>query len=149
MDPAANPQTTDSLGGFAWDVVAGFWRVLVSHPDYVTAASRAVAVPPSVIDLHVELTPAHALAAVGCGAVEVPRPANTGMGGGAGTGHATNRLAGAVSLALLAVALWISRRGTAMQRRVGARSAATATERSKHPRRRAGVVRSWRSNRRR
>ena len=57
MSPLQNPQATDSVGHYQWDVIEGSWRVTVSALGYVTQTSRIVVIPPPVTDLNVELQP--------------------------------------------------------------------------------------------
>jgi len=51
--PNINPQITRGNGLYQWDVEAGTWRVVVSAPGCVTQESRAVDIPPPVLDLHI------------------------------------------------------------------------------------------------
>jgi hypothetical protein len=65
MSPAnrVNPDETDPLGRFGWDVVAGFYVVRASKPGCVAAAnhaatyaeSRVMEIPPPVTDLDLRL----------------------------------------------------------------------------------------------
>jgi hypothetical protein len=58
IDPPVNPQTTDSAGGYGWDVEGGFyWYVRVEKPGFASQDSRVVFVPPEVTDLNVGLRP--------------------------------------------------------------------------------------------
>jgi hypothetical protein len=53
--PSINPQRTASDGTYRWDVAEGTYRVVVTKRGYWRAISRAVAVPPPVLDLHVAM----------------------------------------------------------------------------------------------
>jgi putative cell wall-binding protein len=55
--PRVNPQVTDEVGYYGWDVAEGCWYVVVSAPGYETLTSPVVGVPPEVIDLDLALTP--------------------------------------------------------------------------------------------
>ncbi|MHC4471328.1 MAG: hypothetical protein ACYTDY_10240 [Planctomycetota bacterium] len=58
VDPKVNPQTTNSIGGYGWDVEGGFqWYVHVDANGYHAKDSRIVEVPPPVTDLNVGLDP--------------------------------------------------------------------------------------------
>ena len=46
-----NPQYTDANGAYGWDVPAGTYRVVFTHPDYETFVSENVVVPPPKTDL--------------------------------------------------------------------------------------------------
>ena len=48
-----NPITTDMSGWYAWDVPEGWWRVKAEHPDYETAWSEWVEVPPPQTEVHI------------------------------------------------------------------------------------------------
>lgn len=52
-----NPQTTDSGGGYGWDVVNGTYKVVVNKDDYIDAESIEVTVPPPVTNLNIGLMP--------------------------------------------------------------------------------------------
>jgi hypothetical protein len=56
MSPVLNPQLTDNVGYYGWDVAAGCWYVVVEKEGYVTKSSPVVGVPPEVTDLHLTLT---------------------------------------------------------------------------------------------
>ncbi|HEY3274106.1 MAG TPA: PKD domain-containing protein, partial [Methanocella sp.] len=57
MTPDTNPQITDSAGGYAWDVLAGTYRVhVVANHYYPTDSRTVVIVDTPVYDLHVGLT---------------------------------------------------------------------------------------------
>ncbi len=58
MSPAnrRNPDRTDALGQFGWDVLPGFYRVVASHPGCGPAKrTRLLPVPPAVLDLRLVL----------------------------------------------------------------------------------------------
>ncbi|MGH2556243.1 MAG: hypothetical protein ACRDHO_11060 [Actinomycetota bacterium] len=57
IEPNVNPFVTNSIGYYGWDVAAGCWYVVVSHPGYQTLTSPVVGVPPEVTDLDLELQP--------------------------------------------------------------------------------------------
>lgn len=57
LDPALNPQLTDDVGHYGWDVAAGCWYVTVAKPGFKTLTSPVVGVPPAVTDLDLELQP--------------------------------------------------------------------------------------------
>jgi YVTN family beta-propeller protein len=63
MSPAnrRNPDRTNALGHFGWDVLSGFYRVSSSHPGCrpYRAASPVLAVPPPVSDLRLVLSCPH------------------------------------------------------------------------------------------
>ena len=63
--PQVNPQLTDGVGHYGWDVIAGSYRVVVVAQGYVTQTSYAVTVPPPVTDLDVALVPEGAPAIAG------------------------------------------------------------------------------------
>ncbi|MDQ3741338.1 MAG: carboxypeptidase-like regulatory domain-containing protein, partial [Actinomycetota bacterium] len=67
--PKMNPQVTGANGLFQWDVSVGRYRVVVTKAGYDTVTSRAVDIPPPVLDLHVPM-----------------RRTQTGGGGGGGGG---------------------------------------------------------------
>lgn len=106
MDPQVNPQYTLADGSYGWDVVAGEWRISVSHPDYYSQISRSVIIPPPVVDLHMFLEPiGDPLQCMGA-----PSPANTGHGPGAGAADGSDTvvwmaLLGSLAGAGVAVAL--------------------------------------------
>jgi hypothetical protein len=55
FDPAINPELSDQLGHYGWNVVPGMYRTTVSHPKCSSVVSRTVAVPPPVTNLSVRL----------------------------------------------------------------------------------------------
>ena len=55
-----NPQLTDDVGYYAWDVPIGFWQVKYEHPDYVTAYSDVLEVLPPHFDVNIGLVSRHA-----------------------------------------------------------------------------------------
>ena len=55
ISPNVNPQITGADGVYQWDVAAGTYRVTVTAPGYVAVTSRAVVIPPPVLDLHVAM----------------------------------------------------------------------------------------------
>lgn len=57
IEPAQNPQRTNSEGRYGWDVVAGCWYIQVTAPGYNSRISPLVGVPPEVTDLNLGLTP--------------------------------------------------------------------------------------------
>lgn len=57
IEPAQNPQRTNSEGRYGWDVVAGCWYIQVTAPGYNSRLSPLVGVPPEVTDLDLGLTP--------------------------------------------------------------------------------------------
>ena len=56
FSPEVNPQVTGEDGRYAWDVVAGDYKVIVSKPGCSTEESIVVTIPPPVTDLDVGLT---------------------------------------------------------------------------------------------
>jgi uncharacterized repeat protein (TIGR01451 family) len=56
IDPAVNPQTTNSAGRYGWDVAAGCWFVIIQAPGYESVTSPVVGVPPEVTDLDLGLS---------------------------------------------------------------------------------------------
>jgi len=56
FSPEVNPQLTGEDGRYAWDVVAGEYRVQVQKAGCDDATSRSVTVPPPATDLDVGLT---------------------------------------------------------------------------------------------
>jgi hypothetical protein len=57
ISPTINPQQTNTVGRYGWDVAAGCWYVVVSKAGYHTLTSSVVGVPPAVTDLDLELQP--------------------------------------------------------------------------------------------
>ncbi len=57
IDPTSNPQTTDGIGYYGWDVAAGCWYVEAEAEGYESKVSAVVGVPPAVTDLHLALSP--------------------------------------------------------------------------------------------
>ena len=57
ISPAINPQQTDGVGHYGWDVARGCWYIIVQAERYETKVSPVVGVPPEVTDLNLELTP--------------------------------------------------------------------------------------------
>ncbi len=55
FDPAVNPELSDQLGHYGWNVVPGRYRTTVSHPKCASVVSRTVVVPPPVTNLSVRL----------------------------------------------------------------------------------------------
>jgi len=55
FDPAINPEFSDQLGHYGWNVVPGHYRTTISHPKCASVVSRTVLVPPPVTDLSVAL----------------------------------------------------------------------------------------------
>jgi DNA-binding beta-propeller fold protein YncE len=55
FDPALNPEFSDQLGHYGWNVVPGTYRTTVSHPKCTSVVSRTVVVPPPVTNLSVRL----------------------------------------------------------------------------------------------
>jgi hypothetical protein len=55
FDPAINPEFSDQLGHYGWNVVPGTYRTTVSHPKCTSVVSRTVVVPPPVTNLSVRL----------------------------------------------------------------------------------------------
>ncbi len=56
--PASNPQTTDLIGHYGWDVVGGYyWYVHVEKAGFESKDSPVVYVPPEVTTLNVWLKP--------------------------------------------------------------------------------------------
>jgi YVTN family beta-propeller protein len=55
FDPAINPEFSDQLGHYGWNVVPGHYRTTVSHPKCASVVSRTVTVPPPVTNLSVRL----------------------------------------------------------------------------------------------
>ena len=50
-----NPSSTTADGAFAWDVIAGFYRVEASKPGCVTASSPVFEVPPPATGIVLKL----------------------------------------------------------------------------------------------
>ena len=57
IEPAVNPQLTDSDGHYGWDVSEGCWYVAVQADGYESKTSPVVGVPPEVLDLDITLMP--------------------------------------------------------------------------------------------
>jgi YVTN family beta-propeller protein len=55
FDPAINPELSDQLGHYGWNVVPGHYRTTVSHAKCKSVVSPTVAVPPPVTNLSVQL----------------------------------------------------------------------------------------------
>ena len=55
--PATNPETTGLSGAYAWDVVAGTYKVRADKTGFVTVESGALVIPPPVTGLDLSLTP--------------------------------------------------------------------------------------------
>jgi len=55
--PQVNPELTDDTGHYAWDVIAGTYRVVVDKSGYTSKTSPQVTVPPPVTDLNLALQP--------------------------------------------------------------------------------------------
>jgi len=55
--PQVNPELTDDTGHYAWDVIAGTYRVVVEKTGYASRTSPQVTVPPPVLDLNLALAP--------------------------------------------------------------------------------------------
>ena len=55
IDPPVNPQKTNSIGRYGWNVAQGCWYVVVSAPGYKTKTSPLAGVPPEVTDLDMYL----------------------------------------------------------------------------------------------
>ncbi|MGY5143163.1 MAG: HYR domain-containing protein [Candidatus Nitrosopumilus sp. bin_32a] len=53
--PSNNPLQTDVNGHYAWDVIAGNYKILVEKPGYVSQESIVVTIPPEVTDLDLSL----------------------------------------------------------------------------------------------
>lgn len=49
--PSNNPIQTDVNGHYAWDVIAGNYKIIVEKPGYVSQESIVVTIPPEVTDL--------------------------------------------------------------------------------------------------
>lgn len=52
----SNPDTTDAVGHFGWDVLAGFYEVTATAPNCSTATSPVLTIPPPVVGLTLTLT---------------------------------------------------------------------------------------------
>ena len=50
-----NPMKTDAEGKYAWDVPQGWWRVKAEHPDYETAWSEWLPVPPPQTEVNLAM----------------------------------------------------------------------------------------------
>lgn len=50
-----NPDVTDDLGNYAWDVPEGWWRVEVEKEGYETYTTEWLPVPPPQIDVNINL----------------------------------------------------------------------------------------------
>ena len=57
IDPEENPQTTDSIGHYGWDVQEGYYYVHVAKAGFSPKDSPVVYVPPEVTTLNVWLDP--------------------------------------------------------------------------------------------
>jgi hypothetical protein len=57
FQPAVNPLLTNSEGHYAWDVIEGKYRVVVTAPGYIGQTSPEVDIPPPVLDLNLQLQP--------------------------------------------------------------------------------------------
>lgn len=57
MSPKVNPFISNQIGYYGWDVAAGCYYVVVTHPGYQTLTSPVVGVPSEVTDLNLQLTP--------------------------------------------------------------------------------------------
>jgi uncharacterized repeat protein (TIGR01451 family) len=57
MSPNINPQITNSIGYYGWDVAEGCFYVIVTAEGYQPKISPVVGVPPEVTDLDLKLTP--------------------------------------------------------------------------------------------
>lgn len=57
IDPPINPQRTNEVGYYGWDVIRGCWYIKVEAPGYFTKYSAVVGVPPEVTDLDIALEP--------------------------------------------------------------------------------------------
>ncbi len=57
ISPMLNPQVTNKIGYYGWDVAEGCWYVVVTRTGYDTLVSPVVGVPPEVTDLDLELSP--------------------------------------------------------------------------------------------
>ena len=56
IDPAINPQITNAIGYYGWDVAPGTYYVAVHRDGYVDVdQSRVVVVPPPVTDLDIQM----------------------------------------------------------------------------------------------
>jgi hypothetical protein len=60
----ANPSMTDATGRFHWDVMAGYYKVVVSKPGCTDYSTPIMEVPPARLDLNVKLTCAGAVAPI-------------------------------------------------------------------------------------
>jgi hypothetical protein len=58
VKPQVNPELTDDIGHYGWDVIAGTYRVVVDNTGHVSQTSYQVTVPPPVLDLNLALVPA-------------------------------------------------------------------------------------------
>ena len=90
--PNVNPQVTGANGLYQWDVSEGTYRVTVTAPGYPDLVSRAVVIPPPVLDLHIPM--------------RKPAVDNGGGGGGdttrdTGSGSGTGLEGGVFTLPLL------------------------------------------------
>ena len=55
ISPVVNPQQTNSIGYYGWDVAKGCWFVKVEAAGYKTVISPLVGVPPAVLDLDIKM----------------------------------------------------------------------------------------------
>jgi hypothetical protein len=55
IKPVVNPQKTNSIGYYGWDVAKGCWFVKVEAQGYQTVISPLVGVPPAVLDLNIKM----------------------------------------------------------------------------------------------
>jgi hypothetical protein len=55
ISPVVNPQQTNSIGYYGWNVAKGCWFVKVEASGYKTVVSPLVGVPPAVLDLNIKM----------------------------------------------------------------------------------------------
>ena len=55
ISPVINPQQTNSIGYYGWNVAKGCWFIKVEATGYKTVISPLVGVPPAVTDLNIKL----------------------------------------------------------------------------------------------
>ncbi len=57
ISPVINPQKTNSIGYYGWNVAKGCWFIKVEATGYKTVISPLVGVPPAVTDLNIKMEP--------------------------------------------------------------------------------------------
>ena len=57
ISPAVNPESTNGIGKYGWDVAEGCYFIVVEADGYTTVTSPVAGVPPEVTDLDISLVP--------------------------------------------------------------------------------------------